>query len=78
MNQNDTYEICIEGGPRERWQDWFEGIELMAEGLSNQQVAERLFISLPTVKKHTGNLFAKLNVNSRTRAIARAQQLKLI
>ncbi|MPM23521.1 HTH-type transcriptional regulator MalT [bioreactor metagenome] len=55
-----------------------EVLKLLAEGLSNREIAERLFISLPTVKKHTGNLFAKLNVSSRTQAIARAQQLKLI
>jgi hypothetical protein len=30
MNKEDTYEICIEGGPRDRWQDWFEGLELLA------------------------------------------------
>jgi len=55
-----------------------EVLKLLAEGLSNQEIAERLFISLPTVKKHTGNLFAKFNVSSRTQAIARGQQLKLI
>lgn len=42
MNQNDTYEICITGGPRDRWQDWFMRIEKLAEGLSNQEIAERL------------------------------------
>jgi LuxR family transcriptional regulator, maltose regulon positive regulatory protein len=46
-------------------------------GWSNRQIAEELFISLPTVKKHTGNIFGKLGVTSRTQAIARARELGL-
>jgi len=55
-----------------------EVLHLVAEGLSNQEIAERLFISLPTVKSHIGNIFNKLNVTSRTQAIARAEGLGLI
>jgi LuxR family maltose regulon positive regulatory protein len=51
---------------------------LLAEGLSNKQVAERLFISLPTVKWHTSNIYGKLGVGSRTQAIFRARALGLI
>lgn len=55
-----------------------EIIILVAEGLSNQEIAERLVISLPTVKTHIGNIFNKLGVSSRTQAIARAKTLGLI
>lgn len=55
-----------------------EVLHLVAEGLSNQEIAERLYISLPTVKSHIGNIFNKLNVTSRTQAIARAEGLGLI
>lgn len=49
-------------------------LQLIAEGLSNQQISERLFISLPTVKTHARNINAKLGVQRRTEAVARAQQ----
>jgi LuxR family maltose regulon positive regulatory protein len=55
-----------------------EVLRLLAEGLSNKQVAERLFISLPTVKWHTSNIYGKLEVPNRTRAVARARALGLI
>lgn len=48
------------------------------EGLSNQQLADRLSISLPTVKSHLRNLYGKLDVKSRTQALARARALYLI
>ncbi len=61
--------------------DWVETLSerevallsLIAEGLSNQEIARRLFISLPTVKWHTGNIFGKLGVHSRTQAVAKAR-----
>jgi LuxR family maltose regulon positive regulatory protein len=55
-----------------------EILRLIAEGCSNQEIAERLVLSLNTVKKHTSNIFTKLGVNSRTQAIARSHQLKLL
>jgi LuxR family transcriptional regulator, maltose regulon positive regulatory protein len=55
-----------------------EVLNHIAAGDSNQAIAERLVITLSAVKKHTGNIYAKLNVNSRTQAIARARQLGLI
>lgn len=45
-----------------------EILALLAEGLSNQMIAERLFISEKTVKKHLNNLFAKLDVANRSQA----------
>ena len=54
-----------------------EILRLICEGCSNQEIAERLFITLHTVKKHGSHIFAKLGVTSRTQAIARARQVGL-
>jgi LuxR family maltose regulon positive regulatory protein len=51
---------------------------LVAAGLSNQAIAERLVISITTVKTHVGNIFHKLGVSSRIQAIARAEGLGLL
>jgi two-component system, NarL family, response regulator LiaR len=53
-------------------------LTLMAEGLSNQEIADKLFVSLNTVKTHSANLFLKLQVRRRTQAIQKAKQLHLI
>ena len=51
---------------------------LMAEGNSNQEIANRTFVSLSTVKTHNQNLFEKLDVKRRTQAIEKAKRLNLI
>lgn len=55
-----------------------EVLALMAEGLSNTEIAERLFVSLNTVKTHTSNLYAKLDAKRRTQAVEKAKRLKII
>ena len=55
-----------------------EVLQLIREGLSNTEIADKLFISLNTVKTHTKKINQKLNVTSRTQAAARAQQWGLI
>jgi len=55
-----------------------EVLALIGQGLSNQEIAERLVITLHTVKKHSSNIYGKLGVNSRTQALARARQLGLL
>ena len=55
-----------------------EVLQLMAEGYSNQEIADKLFISLYTVKTHTSNLFSKLDVRRRTQAIQRGKELALL
>ena len=55
-----------------------EVLQLMAEGYSNQEIADKLFISLNTVKTHTSNLFSKLDVRRRTQAIQRGKELALL
>ncbi|NDJ54056.1 MAG: hypothetical protein GYB68_13365 [Chloroflexi bacterium] len=55
-----------------------EVLALIADGLSNAEIGQRLFIAVGTVKRHTNNLYSKLGVHSRTQAIARARDLRLI
>jgi two-component system, NarL family, response regulator LiaR len=55
-----------------------EVLQLISEGLSNQEIADRLFLSLNTVKTHSSNLFLKLDVKRRTQAIQKAKDLGVI
>jgi DNA-binding CsgD family transcriptional regulator len=54
-----------------------EVLGLIAEGLSNQAIADKLFLSLGTVKAYTSQIYGKLGVNSRTQAVAQARRLML-
>jgi ATP/maltotriose-dependent transcriptional regulator MalT len=53
-------------------------LQLIAAGASNGTIANRLIISVSTVKKHVNNLFGKLDVQSRTQALVRARELNLL
>ncbi|MBZ0308844.1 MAG: LuxR C-terminal-related transcriptional regulator, partial [Anaerolineae bacterium] len=55
-----------------------EVLSLLEERLSNQEIAQKLVISPTTVKKHTGNIYSKLDVRSRREAVTRARQLGLM
>jgi LuxR family transcriptional regulator, maltose regulon positive regulatory protein len=55
-----------------------EVLRLMADGQPNQAIANTLFLALGTVKSHAHHIYAKLDVQSRTQAIARARELGLI
>jgi DNA-binding CsgD family transcriptional regulator len=55
-----------------------EVLQLIADGHSNQEIADRLFVSLNTVKTHSSNVFLKLDVKRRTQAIEKAKRLSLI
>ena len=56
----------------------YEILHLIADGLSNQQIADKLFLSENTVKKHVSNLFIKLDVQRRTEAIKKAKEMNII
>jgi LuxR family maltose regulon positive regulatory protein len=55
-----------------------EVLRLIAQGLSNREIGERLFLALDTVKGHNRRIFDKLQVPRRTEAIARARELGLL
>lgn len=55
-----------------------EVLQLMAEGLSNQEIAERLFVSLNTIKTHSSRVLEKLDVERRTQAVEKAKRLSII
>lgn len=55
-----------------------EILSLMASGMSNQEIAEKIFVSLSTVKTHNQNIFVKLDVKRRTQAIEKARRMNLI
>jgi two-component system, NarL family, response regulator LiaR len=70
---NESLIAKLELSPRE-----LEILGLIAEGNSNQEIANRIFVSLSTVKTHNQNLFEKLDVKRRTQAIEKAKRLNLI
>lgn len=55
-----------------------EILRLIAAGKSNRQIAEELFLTVGTVKRHISNTFSKMNVQSRTKCLARARELDLL
>ena len=71
LNEKEMERLGI--SPRE-----YDVLELMSDGLSNQEIADKLFISLNTVKTHSTNLYVKLDVKRRTQAVQRAKELQLI
>ena len=63
----------LEISPRE-----YEVLKEIALGLSNKEIAEKLFLSESTIKTHVSNILVKLNAKRRTQAIQIAQELKII
>ena len=55
-----------------------ELLSLIAEGLTNQEIASRLYLSLNTVKVHTRHIFQKLGVSNKLQAVTKAQLLGLL
>ncbi len=68
-------EALIESGLSKRE---LEVLQLMATGLSNQEIAAHLFVSLNTIKTHTSKVFEKLDVSRRTQAVEKAKRMNLI
>jgi LuxR family maltose regulon positive regulatory protein len=71
--KNQKSEILDSLSPRE-----LEILHLIAQGLSNQEIADRLFLAVSTVKGYTRTLFDKLQVQRRTEAVVRARELDLL
>lgn len=55
-----------------------EVLQLLATGYSNADIAKDLYLSVSTIKTHVSNLFVKMEVKSRTQAIAKAKRLRII
>lgn len=55
----------------------YDVLQLLTKGYSNAAIAERLFLSVSTVKTHVSGLFIKMEVKSRTQVIEKAQRLKI-
>jgi len=55
-----------------------EVLRLIAEGLTNPEIASRLFLSLHTIKAHARNIYGKLGVRNRTQAVAKARALGVL
>ena len=55
-----------------------EVLELMSAGLSNQEIADKLFVSLNTIKTHSAKIFEKMDVKRRTQAVEMAKRLHII
>ncbi len=55
-----------------------EVLDYLATGMSNQAIAEQLFVSLAAVKWHARNIYGKLEVKNRTQAVAKARELGLL
>jgi LuxR family maltose regulon positive regulatory protein len=53
-------------------------LELIAQGLKNQEIADQLFVSITTVKTHVHNIYGKMDVKNRTAAVAKARALQLL
>ena len=72
--ESDAVELNKTGlSPREH-----EVLSLMAEGCSNQEIADKLFVSLSTVKTHSASIYMKLEVKRRTKPIQKTKELKII
>lgn len=82
--QGSSMEPAVAGGPRVSASELGispreeEVLRLIAAGHSNQEIADKLFLSLNTIKKHTGALFRKLEAERRTQAIEKARKIGLI
>lgn len=74
-----TSEVSVENGKKINLSE--REIEVLVElnnGLSNQEIADKLFVSLNTVKTHISNLYLKLHAKRRTQALAKAKLLKIV
>ncbi len=74
-----TSKVSIENGKKINLSD--RELDVLVElnnGLSNQEIADKLFVSLNTVKTHISNLYLKLHAKRRTQALAKAKELRIV
>ena len=69
--------------PESQWMDALsereiEVLQLIANGLTNQAIADQLYLSLHTVKVHARNIYSKLDVSNRTQAVAKARSTGIL
>jgi NarL family two-component system response regulator LiaR len=69
---NETEWNKLNLSPRE-----WDVLQLITQGMSNAEIAEKLCVSLSTIKTHASNVFVKMEVKSRTQAIEKAKRLKI-
>jgi LuxR family maltose regulon positive regulatory protein len=77
-NEDKSYQSSVQPLIEPLSQRELDILHLIAQGLTNRQIGERLFLALDTVKGHNRKIFDKLQVQSRTEAIARARELGLL
>lgn len=78
-NSQEAFKVSLENGKKINLSD--RELDVLVElnnGLSNQEIADKLFVSLNTVKTHISNLYSKLHAKRRTQALARAKALRIV
>jgi LuxR family maltose regulon positive regulatory protein len=75
---NDGFLFCDQPLVEPLSERELEVLHLIADGLSNREIGERLFLALDTVKGHNRRIYGKLDVQRRTEAVARARALGLL
>lgn len=56
----------------------YEILQLIAQGRSNKEIAGELFLAIPTIKTHISNLYSKMEVRSRTQAVHKAREIRIL
>jgi DNA-binding NarL/FixJ family response regulator len=78
VQRGATHEAHREDGPWSLTQRELDVLQLLAEGATNSEISERLFISPKTTKNHLAAIFQKLDVTNRTHALVRAVVMGLV
>jgi NarL family two-component system response regulator LiaR len=79
IDKDEAFEVdFIELKKRRISKRELEVLSLIASGKSNREIADQLFVSVPTIKTHIANLFEKLEARRRTQVIEKAKRLRLI
>jgi LuxR family maltose regulon positive regulatory protein len=78
LSQIDNQKSAIQNLVEPLSERELEVLRLIADGLSNHEIAERLIVGTGTVKTHINNIYRKLDVKSRTQALHRARELGLL